>query len=149
MGRGTEERHRQKQGVMEFREQIIIGFVFCIFAYFLSLGFWQVLGTFRGIRAFSLLPADAEKRWGYPLGFAIMAVASAWFFGTRTEDIFCPGPASSEFLFFLSVALFSALQTCLAVSSMEDRFYSDALRAGPRRHRRRDMASAQWWQRAL
>ena len=119
---------------MEFREQITIGFVFFVFAYFLSLGFWQVLGAYRGIRAFSLLPREAKGRWGYVLGSAIMTAACVWFFGTRPEDVFSPGPASSEFLFFLSLALSCALLTCLAVSSVEDRLSSGAARVGQRDH---------------
>jgi hypothetical protein len=114
---------------MEFREQITIGFVFFVYAYFLGLGFWQVLGTYRQIRVFSLLPKGADSKWGYFLGSTMMAAATIWFFGTRTEDIFSPGPASSEFLFFLSLALCFALLTCLAVSSIEDRL-STAARVG-------------------
>jgi len=109
---------------MEFREQIAIGFVFFIYAYFLGLGFWQVLGTYREIRAFCLLPQGANRNWGYFLGSAMMAAATIWFFGTRTEDIFSPGPASSEFLFFLSLALFCALVTCRAISWVEGRLSS-------------------------
>lgn len=117
---------------MEFREQISIGLVFFVYAYFLGLGFWQVLGTYRLIRSFSLLPKGAGRNWGYFLGSTMMAAATIWFFGTRTEDIFCPGPASSEFLFFLSLALFCAWLTCLAVSSVEDRLSSSAAGVGQR-----------------
>lgn len=134
---------------MEFREQITIGFIFFFYAYFLSLGFWQVVGAYRDIRAFRLLPNGTEAEWSYLLGSVMMGAASVWFYGTRTEDIFCPGPASGEFLFFLSLGLFSALQTCLALSSAAAR-----LAAGSEWMRRRETGRVerfrpQLWHRAL
>jgi dienelactone hydrolase len=103
---------------MEFHEQITIGYVFFGFAYFLSLGFWQILAAFQGLRAFSLLPRGTRAGWGYLLVAVIMVLAGAWFFGTRTSEIFSPGPASSEFLFFLSMGLLCALVTTVAASAV-------------------------------
>jgi dienelactone hydrolase len=103
---------------MEFHEQITIGYVFFVFAYFLSLGFWQILASYQGLRAFSLFPRGTRAVWGYLLGSVVMALASVWFFGTRTADIFSPGPASSEFLFFLSIGLLCALVTTVVASAL-------------------------------
>jgi hypothetical protein len=107
---------------MEFHEQITIGAVFFVFAFFVSLGFWQILAAYHGFRAFSVLSESAKAGWGYLLGSALILGACVWFFGTRTEDIFAPGPASSEFLFFLSVALLCALVTSIVASSLVGRF---------------------------
>jgi hypothetical protein len=106
---------------MEFHEQITIGAVFFVFAFFVSLGFWQILAAYHGFRAFSVLRDGARAGWGYLLGAALILAACVWFFGTRTEDIFSPGPASSEFLFFLSLALLCALVVSMVCSSLEGR----------------------------
>ncbi len=106
---------------MEFHEQITIGAVFFVFAFFVSLGFWQILAAYHGFRAFSVFRDGARAGWGYLLGAALILVACVWFFGTRTEDIFSPGPASSEFLFFLSLALSCALVVSIVASSLGGR----------------------------
>jgi hypothetical protein len=106
---------------MEFPEQITIGYVFFAFAYGVGLGFWQIVAARQGLRALSWMPRGAKQRWGYLAGSGLIAVACAWFFGTRTEDIFCPGPASSEFLFFLACALLASLVTSMLLSSLVGR----------------------------
>lgn len=103
---------------MEFHEQITIGYVFFGFAFLVSLGFWQILAACQGLRAFSLLPRGIDARWGYLLGSAFMVLGAVWFFGTRTAEIFSPGPASSEFLFFLFLALLCTLLISIVVSSV-------------------------------
>ncbi len=108
---------------MEFHEQITIGVVFFVFAFFVSLGFWQILATYYGFRAFSILRDGARAGWGYLLGAVLILLAGVWFFGTRTEDIFSPGPASSEFLFFLSLALLCALVTSIVATSLVGRLF--------------------------
>jgi fermentation-respiration switch protein FrsA (DUF1100 family) len=112
--RGSSSKH----WTMEFHEQITIGYIFFGFAFLVSLGFWQVLSTFLGLRAFSLLPRGIDARWGYLLGPAFMVLGAVWFFGTRTAEIFSPGPASSEFLFFLFLALLCTLLISIVVSSV-------------------------------
>ena len=103
---------------MEFHEQITIGYIFFGFAFLVSLGFWQILSASQGLRAFSLLPRGTDARWGYVLGSASMVLGAVWFFGTRTAEIFSPGPASSEFLFFLFLALLCTLLICIVFASM-------------------------------
>jgi len=134
---------------MEFREQITIGFVFFVFSYFLSLGFWQILATFQGLRAFSLLPGGTRARWRYLLGSVLMALASAWFFGTRTSDIFSPGPASSEFLFFLFMGLLSALVTTIVASAVLVRLVEAGRGGGDNPHPRTEPVSTRRWQGAV
>ena len=51
--------------IMEFREQITIGIVFFVFAYFAGLGFWQIVAVWQGLGAFSWLPRGAKHRWSY------------------------------------------------------------------------------------
>jgi len=101
---------------MEFHEQITIGFVFLVFAFFVSLGFWQILAAYQGLRALSLVPRGRSVRWNYLLGAALILLSCVWFFGARTEEVFSPGPASSEFLFFLSLGLLCALVTTIVGS---------------------------------
>jgi dienelactone hydrolase len=109
---------------MEFREQITIGVVYFVFAYFASLGFWQLIATWQRLRALSWLGREVKARWGYLLGSTLMGLACLWFFGTRGYEIFSPGPASSEFLFFLGVALLCALVTTIFVSWLADRLFA-------------------------
>jgi hypothetical protein len=101
---------------MEFHEQITIGYIFFGFAFLVSLGFWQILAACQGLRAFSVLPRGIDARCGYLLGSAFMVLGAVWFFGTRTAEIFSPGPASSEFLFFLFVALLCTLFISIVAS---------------------------------
>ena len=109
---------------MEFREQITIGVIFLVFAYFASLGFWQLVATWQRLKALLWLPRDVKARWGYFLGSSLVALASLWFFGTRSEEIFSPGLASSEFLFFLSAGLALALVTTVIISLFLDRVWA-------------------------
>ena len=103
---------------MEFHEQITIGYTFFGFAFLASLGFWQILAACQGLRAFSLLPRGVDARWGYLMGSAFMVLGAVWFFGTRTAEIFSPGPASSEFLFFLFSALLCTLLIIIVAASV-------------------------------
>lgn len=134
---------------MEFREQITIGFVFFIFAYFASLGFWQLIAAWQRLRAFSWLPRSASGRWGYLLGSTIIASASVWFFGTRSEEIFSPGPASSEFLFFLSGGLFCALATTIFASFLVHKLAAVARGDSENPSPERQAVSIKWWQAAI
>jgi hypothetical protein len=134
---------------MEFREQITIGFVFFAFAYFAALGFWQIVAAREGLRAVSWLPRGVRNRWGYLAGSAVLALACVWFFGTRSEDIFCPGPASSEFLFFLAAALLVALITSMVIASLVDRLARDRAAPPVVGEGRRERISAKWWNGAL
>jgi hypothetical protein len=147
----NEERPRsQSYQVMEFPEQITIGLVFFRFAYVVSLGFWQVLAAHLGLRAFSLLPRGLGKVWSYVVGGAIMAAAGVFFLGTRAEEIFSPGPASSEFLFFLFLALFCGLFTCLVFSSAEDALsFFLRRRSNETGGAYREPVSTRWWEGTL
>lgn len=111
---------------MEFREQITVGFTYFIFAYFATLGFWQLIATWQRLKALSWLGRRLRTRWGYLLGSALMGLACLWFFGTRGYEIFSPGPASSEFFFFLSAALLCSLVTSVLISLFVDRFFASA-----------------------
>jgi hypothetical protein len=101
---------------MEFREQITIGIVYFVFAYFATLGFWQLLATWQRLRALWWLGRRIRSTPGYCLGATLIVAACIWFFGSRSEEIFSPGPASSEFLFFFSSALLCSLVTTLLVA---------------------------------
>jgi len=129
---------------MEFHEQITIGFVFLVFAFLVSLGFWQILAAYQGLRALSLVPRGRSVRWNYLLGAALILLSCVWFFGARTEEVFSPGPASSEFLFFLSLGLFCALVTTIvgsmAVAPLRDEHRSE----NP--YQRTDAVSTSRWQ---
>jgi hypothetical protein len=103
---------------MEFHEQITIGLVFLVFAFFVSLGFWQILAAYQGLRAFSLVPRGRSVRWNYLLGAVLTLLSCVWFFGARAAEVFSPGPASSEFLFFLSAGLLCALVTTIVGSTV-------------------------------
>jgi hypothetical protein len=130
---------------MEFREQITIGYVFFVFAYCAGLGFWQIVAAYQGLGALSWMPRGARKRWSYLAGSVLLALACVWFFGTRTEDIFCPGPASSEFLFFLASALLAALVTSMLLSSLVGRIASARAGAVVRADGRSEAVHAAWW----
>ncbi len=103
---------------MEFREQITIGLIYFLFAYFATLGFWQLIAAWQRLRALSWLGRGVKARWGYLLGSVLIGLACLWFFGTRSREIFSPGPASSEFLFFLSAASLCSLVTTISVSPL-------------------------------
>jgi pimeloyl-ACP methyl ester carboxylesterase len=103
---------------MEFREQITIGAIYFVFAYFATLGFWQLVAAWQRMRALSWLGRRVKAKWGYALGSAFISLACLWFFGTRSYEIFSPGPASSEFLFFLVTALLCSLITTVLVSTL-------------------------------
>jgi hypothetical protein len=134
---------------MEFHEQITIGAVFFVFAFFVSLGFWQILAAYHGFRAFSVLRDGARVGWGYLLGAALILVAGVWFFGTRTEDIFSPGPASSEFLFFLSLALLCALVTSMVASSLVGRLFHTGSAQQRNPYVRKEVVATSLWEGAL
>lgn len=97
---------------MEFPEQITIGITFFYFAYVSNLGLLQILAARH--RRPDLSPLGGKHPWwGYIMGTTLILLAFLWFFGTRGEEIFSPGPASSEFFFFFSLGLTSALATSI------------------------------------
>jgi hypothetical protein len=134
---------------MEFHEQITIGLEFFVFAFLASLGFWQILAAYQGLRALSLLPRGTSARWSYLLGAGLIALPCVWFFGTRAEDVFSPGPASSEFLFFLSLGLLCALGTTIVGSIVVDRVSLRGENRGENPYRHREAVSTSWWQGTL
>jgi hypothetical protein len=134
---------------MEFHEQITIGAVFFVFAFFVSLGFWQILAAYQGFRAFSVLREGAKAAWGYLLGSALILAACVWFFGTRTGDIFSPGPASSEFLFFLSLALLCALVTSIVASSLVGRLVGSGNAHPENPYVRKEVVTTSLWEGVL
>ncbi|NIN63341.1 MAG: alpha/beta hydrolase [Anaerolineae bacterium] len=129
---------------MEFREQITIGLVFLVFAYCASLGFWQLVAAWQRLKALSWLPRSLRPRWGYLFGSSLLALACLWFFGTRTEEIFSPGPASSEFLFFLLAGLLLGLLSTIAVSLLADRLWASLRWRAEKQYARKEEISAQW-----
>jgi dienelactone hydrolase len=126
---------------MEFREQIITGVIYFVFAYLVALGFWQLIAAWQRLKALSWLRSIVRARWGYSLGSALMVLACLWFFGTRTEEIFSPGPASSEFLFFLAAGLLSALATTILISLLVDKIWGLAGRRDERVHHHTETVS--------
>jgi hypothetical protein len=134
---------------MEFHEQITIGFVFFVFAFFVSLGFWQILAAYQGLRALSLLSKGAKARWSHLLGAALVLLPCVWFFGARTEDVFSPGPASSEFLFFLSMGLLCALGISIVGSIVVDRVSLRGEDRSENPYHRREAVSTSRWQGTL
>ncbi len=129
---------------MEFREQITIGLIFFVFAYFASLGFWQLIAAWQRLKALSWLPHHWRPRWGYLLGSILLGLACLWFFGTKSEEIFSPGPASSEFLFFLGAGLFLALLTTISVSLLAAGLGASIRGLGEKPYPRKEEISAQW-----
>ncbi|TKJ31014.1 MAG: hypothetical protein CEE40_02890 [Chloroflexi bacterium B3_Chlor] len=129
---------------MEFREQITIGVIFLVFAYFASLGFWQLVATWQRLKALLWLPRDVKARWGYSLGSSLVALASLWFFGTRSEEIFSPGPASSEFLFFWSAGLALALVTTVVISLFLDRLRASLQGLTERQRSHSELIALKW-----
>lgn len=97
---------------MDFPEQISIGVNFFYFAYLANLGLLQILAARHRHPALSPL-VSFPPIWAYTLGSGLIALAYLWFFGTRSEEIFSPGPASAEFAFFFALALAAALFTSL------------------------------------
>ncbi len=120
---------------MEFREQITIGVVYFVFAYCATLGFWQLIATWQRLKALSWVGRGRKARLGYLLGSVLMVLACLWFFCTRSGEVFSPGPASSEFLFFLSAASLCSLVTTILVSPLVDRLF-----ASPPSHKKKPSA---------
>jgi hypothetical protein len=134
---------------MEFHEQITTGFLFFVFAFFVSLGFWQILAAYQGLRALSLLPEGAKALWSHLLGAALILLPCVWFFGSRAEEVFSPGPASSEFLFFLSMGLFCALGTSILSATVADRVFLRSEGRGENPNQRREAVSTSQWKGTL
>ena len=134
---------------MEFREQITIGATYFIFAYFATLGFWQLIATWQGSKALSWLGRSVKTRWGYLLGSVLIGLACIWFFGTRSKEILSPGPASSEFFFFLSAALLCSLVTTVLISLLTDRLFASAERPGEKPYARKERVSLERWRGAI
>jgi hypothetical protein len=134
---------------MEFHEQITIGCVFFVFAFFVSLGFWQILAAYQGLRAFSLLPGHKGARWSYLLGAALILPSCVWFFVARAEDVFSPGPASSEFLFFLSLAVLCSLGTSVVGSILVDTLSPRGGARSANPYQQREAVSASRWRGTL
>jgi len=105
---------------MQFPEQIIIGFPFFLFAYGAILGASQIVAARHRLVGLSLLGVRNPLR-GYLLGSTLLLLSYGWFFGTRGYEIFSPGPATSEFAFFLGLALLVALSTALLIPSLTRR----------------------------
>ncbi|MBI2845142.1 MAG: hypothetical protein HYX86_01205 [Chloroflexi bacterium] len=102
---------------MEFPEQISIGITFFYFAYLGNLGLLQIIAASH--RRPQLSPCGGLRPiWGYTVGAVLIALGYLWFFGTRGEEIFSPGPASSEFAFFFGLALVAALATSTVLARL-------------------------------
>jgi len=102
---------------MQFPEQITIGLLFSLFAYGAMLGASQIVAARHRLVGLSLLGVRNPLR-GYLLGSTLLLLTYGWFFGTRGYEIFSPGPASSEFAFFLGLAFLAALSTALFIPSL-------------------------------
>jgi len=99
---------------MQFPEQITIGFLFSLFAYGAIVGTLQIVAARHRLVGLSLLGVK-NPLCSYLLGSALLLLAYGWFFGTRGYEIFSPGPAGSEFAFFLGLAFLAALFTTLLI----------------------------------
>lgn len=105
---------------MQFPEQITIGLLFSLFAYGAALGASQIVAARHRLVGFALLGVRKPLR-SYLLGSIFLLLAYGWFFGTRGYEIFSPGPAASEFAFFLGLAFLAALSTTLLIPSLTRR----------------------------
>jgi len=105
---------------MQFPEQITIGLLFSLFAYGAILGASQIVAARHRLVGLSLLGMRNPFR-SYLLGSTLLLLAYGCFFGTRDYEIFSPGPATSEFAFFLGLALLAALSTALLIPSLTSR----------------------------
>lgn len=102
---------------MQFPDQATIGLLFSLFAYGAILGTSQIVAARHRLVGLSLLGVRNPFR-SYLLGSTLLLLAYGWFFGTRGYEIFSPGPASSEFGFFLGLALLAALSTALLIPNL-------------------------------
>ncbi len=102
---------------MQFPEQISIGLLFSLFAYGAILGASQIVAARHRLVGLSLLGVRNPFR-GYLLGSTLLLLAYGWFFGTRGYEIFSPGPATSEFAFFMGLAFVAALSTALLIPNL-------------------------------
>lgn len=102
---------------MQFPEQITIGLLFSLFAYGAILGTSQIMAARHRLVGLSLLGVRNPLR-SYLLGSTLLLLSYGWFFGTRGYEIFSPGPAASEFAFFLGLAFVAALSTALLIPNL-------------------------------
>lgn len=102
---------------MEFREQLTIGVLFFFMAYGALLGLLQIVAA-RHRRADIAPWAARNPVRGAALGAALILLSYAWFFGTHQYEIFSPGPASSEFAFFFTLAFWCALASARVASRL-------------------------------
>jgi len=105
---------------MQFPEQITIGLLFSLFGYGAILGALQILAARHRLVGLSLL-GGRSPLGNYLLGSTLLLFSYGWFFGTRGYEIFSPGPAASEFAFFLGLAFMAALLTALLISNLTRR----------------------------
>jgi len=105
---------------MQFPEQITIGLLFFLFAYGAILGASQIVAARHRLVGLSLLRVRNPLSH-YLLGSTLLLLAYGWFFGTRGYEIFSPGPATSEFAFFLGLAFLAALSTALLIPNFTRR----------------------------
>lgn len=105
---------------MQFPEQITIGLLLSLFAYGAILGASQIVAARHRLVGLSLLGVRNPFR-SYLLGSTLLLLAYGWFFGTRGYEIFTPGPATSEFAFFLGLAFVAALSTALLIPNLTGR----------------------------
>ena len=105
---------------MQFPEQITIGLLFSLFAYGAIVGASQIVAARHRLVGLSLLGVRNPLRC-YLLGSTLLLLAYGWFFGTRGYEIFSPGPATSEFAFFLGLAFLAALSTALLIPNLTRR----------------------------
>ncbi len=80
-------------------------------------GALQALAAWRSLVGFALVNYRRRPAWGYVLGPLLIALAYAWFFGTRRE-ILTPGPAGAELLVLFSGGTVAALALTLAAASI-------------------------------
>lgn len=102
---------------MQFPEQIAIGLLFSLFAYGAIVGASQIVAARHRLVGLSLLEVKNPLR-SYLLGSTLLLLTYGWFFGTRGYEIFSPGPAASEFAFFLGLAFLAALSTALLIPNL-------------------------------
>jgi len=105
---------------MQFPEQITIGLLFSLSAYGVILGALQIVAARHRLIGLSLLGVGNPFRC-YLLGATLLLLAYGWFFGTRGYEIFSPGPAASEFAFFLGLAFLAALSTAFLIPNLPHR----------------------------
>ncbi len=94
-----------------------------VFAYILIIGTLQIIASYRGLVGLSFFPRG-KGLWGYLLGASLAGGASLWFFTSKWEKIFIPGPGGGpglgggELSLLFAFAFLTVLSTTLLLAML-------------------------------